>query len=134
MCTLVQSKRRIGDGKKQSLTVASALIIQTQIRQMNCLLFLAIAGYATAINILGFKQSIAAHGKLLCNGQPAANVLVKLYDSDNSILPGVLDTDDMLDSTKTDSKGEFKLSGYTKEFSRIDPYFVVYRNCNDRFK
>ncbi|KHJ90355.1 hypothetical protein OESDEN_09803 [Oesophagostomum dentatum] len=26
---------------------------------MNCLLFFAIAGYATAINILGFKQSIA---------------------------------------------------------------------------
>uniref|UniRef100_A0A1I7X077 Transthyretin-like family protein n=1 Tax=Heterorhabditis bacteriophora TaxID=37862 RepID=A0A1I7X077_HETBA len=66
---------------------------------------------------------IKARGKLTCNGKPAAGVKVKLYDSDNSILPGV-----------TDSNGEYNLSGSTKELSGIEPYIAIYHDCEDGIK
>jgi hypothetical protein len=40
---------------------------------------------------IGRTQSAGAEGILLCEGKPAANVLVKLYDDDRGI-----DTDDLM--------------------------------------
>ncbi|PIO76852.1 Transthyretin-like family protein [Teladorsagia circumcincta] len=102
--------------------------------QMKYLLLLAFVATASAINLIGRTQSAAARGKLTCNGKPAAGVRVKLYDSDNSILPGVVDTDDLMASGKTDSNGEYNLSGSTKEITGIEPYIAIYHDCNDGIK
>lgn len=41
----------------------------------------ALSGQAERFKI-GTTQSVAVKGKLLCNGEPAAKVKVKLYDID----------------------------------------------------
>jgi len=79
--------------------------------------------------LLGRTQSAGVHGKLICNGKPAAGVKVKLYDDDRGI-----DTDDLMGETKTDSDGFFSVSGHTDEFTTIDPKFNIYHDCNDGVK
>ncbi|KAK6010924.1 Transthyretin-like family protein [Ostertagia ostertagi] len=113
---------------------------------MKYLLLLALVATASAINLIGRTQSTAARGKLTCNGKPAAGVRVKLYDSDKQIgcdriirncrqsYAGVVDTDDLMASGKTDSNGEYNLSGSTKEITGIEPYIAIYHDCNDGIK
>ena len=107
---------------------------------MKTLILLALCVSVSAIG-LGRKQSAGVRGQLVryyycnkvmvvfsqvCDGKPASNVKVKLYDDDRGI-----DTDDLLASGKTDSQGRFELSGYTHEFTTIDPKLNVYHDCND---
>uniref|UniRef100_A0A1I8BNP3 Transthyretin-like protein 5 n=1 Tax=Meloidogyne hapla TaxID=6305 RepID=A0A1I8BNP3_MELHA len=75
---------------------------------------------------IGRLQSSGVEGYLTCEGKPAANVLVKLYDDDRGI-----DKDDLMAKGYTDKKGYFKLEGHTHEFTTIDPKFNVYHDCND---
>ncbi|EYC01305.1 hypothetical protein Y032_0108g30 [Ancylostoma ceylanicum] len=124
-----QTDNRLFGAPRSSITC-----VQMTHAQMKWLVLLAIVGYATAINLIGRTQSAAARGRLTCNGKPAAGVRVKLYDSDNSFLPGVLDTDDLMASGKTDSNGEYNLSGSTKEITGIEPYIAIYHDCNDGIK
>lgn len=79
--------------------------------------------------LVGREQSAGVRGRLTCNGRPERNVLVKLYDDDRGI-----DMDDLMASGKTDSNGNFELSGYLKEFSTIDPKINIYHDCNDGLK
>uniref|UniRef100_A0A915MYU4 Amino acid transporter n=1 Tax=Meloidogyne javanica TaxID=6303 RepID=A0A915MYU4_MELJA len=65
---------------------------------------------------IGRLQSSGVEGYLTCEGKPAANVLVKLYDDDRGF---------------TDKKGYFKLEGHTHEITDIDPKLNVYHDCND---
>uniref|UniRef100_A0A7E4VIZ3 Transthyretin-like family protein n=1 Tax=Panagrellus redivivus TaxID=6233 RepID=A0A7E4VIZ3_PANRE len=74
---------------------------------------------------LGKVQSAAVKGVLVCNGKPAENVKVKLYDVDTT------DLDDLLDEGVTDSQGRFQLSGHENELTTIDPKLNVYHDCND---
>ncbi|KAL4001923.1 Transthyretin-like family protein [Acanthocheilonema viteae] len=74
-------------------------------------------------------QSTRASGTLMCNGRPASGVLIKLYDDDRGF-----DTDDFMGETKTDSRGNFDISGHLREMSRIDPKINIYHDCNDEFK
>ncbi|KAJ1354951.1 Transthyretin-like protein 2 [Parelaphostrongylus tenuis] len=101
---------------------------------MKYFILLVVVQCAFGIDIIGRTQSAAARGKLTCNGKPAAGVRVKLYDSDNSFFPGVLDTDDLMASGKTDSDGMYSLSGSTKEITGIEPYIAIYHDCNDGIK
>uniref|UniRef100_A0A914C6T0 Transthyretin-like protein 5 n=1 Tax=Acrobeloides nanus TaxID=290746 RepID=A0A914C6T0_9BILA len=75
---------------------------------------------------VGTVQSIAVEGELVCNGQPAVGVKVKLYDEDTG-----LDLDDLLMESVSDKKGRFYLKGYTTEISTIDPKLNIYHDCND---
>uniref|UniRef100_A0AC34F5I7 Transthyretin-like protein 5 n=1 Tax=Panagrolaimus sp. ES5 TaxID=591445 RepID=A0AC34F5I7_9BILA len=75
---------------------------------------------------VGRTQSAGARGQLLCNGRPAGNVKVKLYDDDRGV-----DTDDLMAQGTTDGNGNFQLQGYTSEFTTIDPKINVYHDCND---
>ncbi|EJW82813.1 hypothetical protein WUBG_06277 [Wuchereria bancrofti] len=72
----------------------------------------------------GTEQSVAVKGKLLCNGQPAANIKVKLYDIDVGL-------DDLMARGRTDKNGEFLLNGTETEIMSIDPKLNIYHNCND---
>uniref|UniRef100_A0A914ZX87 Transthyretin-like protein 5 n=1 Tax=Parascaris univalens TaxID=6257 RepID=A0A914ZX87_PARUN len=76
--------------------------------------------------MIGRTQSVGATGILLCNGQPAADVLVKMYDDDRGF-----DFDDFMGETTTDSQGRFELSGSNAEVSSIDPKINIYHDCED---
>uniref|UniRef100_A0A0N5AY66 Transthyretin-like family protein n=1 Tax=Syphacia muris TaxID=451379 RepID=A0A0N5AY66_9BILA len=89
--------------------------------------FAALGGY------VGRIQSAGVKGTLLCKGKPASNVLVKLYDDDRVKLSG-LDTDDLMASGKTDSRGYFELNGWDAEFTTIDPKLNIYHDCEDGLK
>uniref|UniRef100_A0A0N4ZLX8 Transthyretin-like family protein n=1 Tax=Parastrongyloides trichosuri TaxID=131310 RepID=A0A0N4ZLX8_PARTI len=75
--------------------------------------------------LFGSDQATGAMGRLICNGKPAAKVLVKLYDENISFFP-----DNLLATTYTDSDGYLKVEGYAYGFSWIDPKVVIYHDCN----
>ncbi|KAI6204794.1 Transthyretin-like family-containing protein [Aphelenchoides besseyi] len=76
---------------------------------------------------LGRKQSAGAKGRLMCDGKPESNVLVKMYDDDRG-----LDLDDHLATTRTDKDGYFELSGSAHEFTTLDPKLNIYHDCHDK--
>ncbi|KAH7700902.1 CRE-TTR-8 protein [Aphelenchoides avenae] len=70
-------------------------------------------------------QSVGVKGKLTCNGEPAANILIKLYDKDTFTI------DDKMAEGTTDANGQFEISGHANEISRIKPKLNIYHDCND---
>uniref|UniRef100_A0A0N5AS17 Transthyretin-like family protein n=1 Tax=Syphacia muris TaxID=451379 RepID=A0A0N5AS17_9BILA len=77
--------------------------------------------------LIGRTQSAGVEGVLMCNNEPASNVLVKLYDDDSGV-----DTDDLMAEGYTDSRGRFRLSGHTDEFTTIDAKLNIYHDCEDK--
>uniref|UniRef100_A0A914EP52 Transthyretin-like family protein n=1 Tax=Acrobeloides nanus TaxID=290746 RepID=A0A914EP52_9BILA len=71
------------------------------------------------------SQAIGVRGQLLCNGLPASDVLVKLYDHDTFTL------DDLIAKGKTNYDGFFEISGHEHEITRITPKLNVYHDCDD---
>ncbi|KAL6737116.1 hypothetical protein Aduo_010787 [Ancylostoma duodenale] len=71
----------------------------------------------------GRKQSVAVSGRLECNGKPASDVKVKLYDKEILL-------DYKLDQGTTDETGSFYLRGSKKEVTDIDPKVNIYHKCN----
>ncbi|EPB77635.1 Transthyretin-like family protein [Ancylostoma ceylanicum] len=72
---------------------------------------------------IGRQQSVAVKGVLECNGKPAANVKVKLYEKE-------IFFDRKMDEKRTDSSGSFHLSGSKREITNIDPKVNIYHKCN----
>ncbi|CAI5452932.1 unnamed protein product [Caenorhabditis angaria] len=72
---------------------------------------------------IGRTQSVAVSGRLICNGQPAANVKLKLYEKETTF-------DVKMAEGKTDSNGQFRLSGKKTEITTIDPKLNIYHKCN----
>uniref|UniRef100_A0A158PAB3 Transthyretin-like family protein n=1 Tax=Angiostrongylus cantonensis TaxID=6313 RepID=A0A158PAB3_ANGCA len=80
-------------------------------------------------------QSIAVKGRLICGANPAADVLVKLWDEDIDVNAfSWLDPHDLLDFNYSNSNGEFELAGATTEFTAMEPVLSVYHDCNDGIK
>ncbi|CAJ0607123.1 unnamed protein product [Cylicocyclus nassatus] len=75
--------------------------------------------------LLGFPrwQTVGAMGLLLCNGQPAADVFMVLYDK------GYFHKT-KLAYVATDKNGFFKFSGTAKEILQISPQLLIYTRCN----
>ncbi|VDL72571.1 unnamed protein product [Nippostrongylus brasiliensis] len=90
---------------------------------MKLLVLLCAVSAASALPFLGTVQSVAVTGKLTCNGKPAENVKVKLYEREVLL-------DKLLDEKFSDSKGSFSLAGNKKEVSTIDPKVNIYHKCN----
>ncbi|GMT21306.1 hypothetical protein PFISCL1PPCAC_12603, partial [Pristionchus fissidentatus] len=78
----------------------------------------------SSAGLIGFPQSAAVRGILMCNDKPAGHVLVKLYDDDS-------DLDDLMDSGETSSDGHFHLSGSEREVTSIEPKINIYHDCDD---
>ncbi|ULT89790.1 hypothetical protein L5515_008149 [Caenorhabditis briggsae] len=76
-------------------------------------------------NILGIgsTQSVAVSGRFICNGRPAANIKLKLYE--NEIM-----FDRLIQESRTDSNGQFIVSGSKREITTIDPKLNIYHKCN----
>ncbi|CAJ0601757.1 unnamed protein product [Cylicocyclus nassatus] len=72
---------------------------------------------------VGRLQSVAVKGVLECNGKPAKDVKVKLYEKGRFF-------DKKLDEKKTDAAGSFYLSGSKREITNIDPKVNIYHRCN----
>ncbi|KAI6196175.1 Transthyretin-like family-containing protein [Aphelenchoides besseyi] len=89
------------------------------------LLFVVTIQKSKALPSLGFVQSAAVRGKLICNQTAASNVLVKLWDNDR------FDIDDLMDSAFTDADGTFELKGKETEITAIDPKLNIYHRCGD---
>ncbi|GMR46449.1 hypothetical protein PMAYCL1PPCAC_16644, partial [Pristionchus mayeri] len=91
---------------------------------------LALSSFLTSASagLLGFTQSAAVRGVLMCHDKPAAHVTVKLYDDDSGP-----DLDDLMDQGETDADGRFSLSGQESEFTTIDPKINIYHDCDDNF-
>uniref|UniRef100_A0A8R1HKK8 TransThyretin-Related family domain n=1 Tax=Caenorhabditis japonica TaxID=281687 RepID=A0A8R1HKK8_CAEJA len=75
------------------------------------------------LNIVGSTQTVTVTGKLVCEGQPASDVLVKMYE-DGTIY------DSKLDSERTSSDGTFKVSGTYTKILTMDPKVNIYHSCN----
>ncbi|VDO93879.1 unnamed protein product [Heligmosomoides polygyrus] len=90
---------------------------------MKFLVLLSVVSAASALPFIGTVQSVAVTGKLTCNGKPAENVKVKLYEKEVLL-------DKLLDEKFSDSKGTFNLSGNKKELTTIDPKVNIYHKCN----
>ncbi|KIH51777.1 Transthyretin-like family protein [Ancylostoma duodenale] len=87
------------------------------------ILLLLIPPCYAVVGFIGFKQSIGVKGKLICKGNPAGGVKVKLYEKEVFF-------DRKLDQGKTDTDGVFKLWGAAREISSIDPQLNIYHKCN----
>ncbi|CAD6189440.1 unnamed protein product [Caenorhabditis auriculariae] len=79
--------------------------------------------HALLFGLIGSEQSAAVTGRLTCNGAPARNVRVKLYEKEATL-------DVLLDEGTTDANGEFSLQGHKTEVSTIDPKLNIYHKCN----
>lgn len=53
-----------------------------------------------------------------------SGVLIKLYDDDRGV-----DADDFMAETNSQSDGHFEISGYSHEFTTIDPKINIYHDC-----
>ncbi|CAB3398330.1 unnamed protein product [Caenorhabditis bovis] len=75
------------------------------------------------LGVIGRTQSVTVTGRLICNGQPASGVLVKMYE-DGTIY------DSKMGSTKTGPDGTFRVSGSQTKIRTIDPKVNIYHKCN----
>ncbi|CAL2047695.1 CBN-TTR-26 protein [Caenorhabditis brenneri] len=82
-----------------------------------------IVSASALLGIIGSKQGVTVTGRLICNGQPASGVLVKMYE-DGTIY------DSKLDSVKTGADGTFRVSGTQNKIRTIDPKVNIYHKCN----
>ncbi|GMR38981.1 hypothetical protein PMAYCL1PPCAC_09176, partial [Pristionchus mayeri] len=87
-------------------------------------LLVLVAAEAVSASPFGTVQSAAVKGKLRCNGQPAGDVKIKLYDVDT------FDPDDLMAEGVSSADGSFQLSGSEKENTKIDPKLNIYHKCN----
>jgi hypothetical protein len=64
---------------------------------------------------IGRMQSVAAKGRLLCKGEPASAIKIKLMDHNMVV------SDDLLAQGDSDASGNFYLAGHRTEISSIAP-------------
>ncbi|CAD5214685.1 unnamed protein product [Bursaphelenchus xylophilus] len=71
-----------------------------------------------------YIQRVAASGKLICRGQPAGSVKIKLYDGDDYSL------ENQIGATATyGSTGNFTVDGAENSDVPMNPKINVYHNC-----
>ncbi|CAD6185311.1 unnamed protein product [Caenorhabditis auriculariae] len=72
------------------------------------------------------EQVVGVRGKLTCNGKNLNSADVKLIDK-NFIGPDII-----LASTKTDSDGNYELSGRSMAFLQMSVHLKIFHDCDDR--
>ncbi|VDM99129.1 unnamed protein product [Thelazia callipaeda] len=74
--------------------------------------------------LFGSKKNITVIGHIDCGEKGYSGVTVTLWEDD------LLNFDDKLDSTHTNSTGHFHLFGETREIRNIEPYITIKHSCN----
>ncbi|CAK5081836.1 unnamed protein product [Meloidogyne enterolobii] len=78
-------------------------------------------------NVFGMrKQGVAISGRFICGNTSALSNSTKVRIVDIDTGP---DPDDTLDEKFVDATGAFKLNGYTRELTDIDPVLYVWTRC-----
>ncbi|CAD5214361.1 unnamed protein product [Bursaphelenchus xylophilus] len=70
------------------------------------------------------QQSVSVVGRLTCDGKPAKDVKIKLYDKDTFTF------DDLMGKATTDASGTFRVEGTANEVTNIQPKVNIYHRCN----
>ncbi|CAD6196066.1 unnamed protein product [Caenorhabditis auriculariae] len=83
----------------------------------------SLAPISEALLGVGRTQSVAVSGRLICNGQPASGVKLKLYEKESTF-------DVKMAEGTSDNNGQFRLTGSKTEISTIDPKLNIYHKCN----
>ncbi|VDM97814.1 unnamed protein product [Thelazia callipaeda] len=95
---------------------------------MNILQIIALLGFAAfCVNagIIGSIQGITVVGRLACGTKSVQDQEVQLWEEDSG------DPDDLLNTTRSDHKGNFKVFGQDKEVTAIEPYLSIKHSCEN---
>ncbi|VDK44817.1 unnamed protein product [Gongylonema pulchrum] len=87
-------------------------------------LFLAVVSQP-ALGLLGSKKNATVTGQLNCGRNYYADVKVEMWEADT------FDRDDKLNTTYSDDRGKFRVFGQTREIRNIEPYVLIYHNCEN---
>ena len=117
---------------------------------MILLLFVVLAltslKFSDALLGIGSFQTINVHGSLTCDGKPAKDVLVKLYDVNSKLIVrflyisrfsaitinlnlGII-PDNLLGEMKSNSSGKFAIKGEINDITKMDPKVNIYTDCH----
>ncbi|KAK6015689.1 Transthyretin-like family protein [Ostertagia ostertagi] len=75
------------------------------------------------LSVWAKMQNVTVKGITVCDKKPMKNVHVELYEHD------ILDPNDLLADTHTNSSGEFKIYGEEDEIGSIEPFIRLTHDC-----
>ncbi|KAL4002942.1 Transthyretin-like family protein [Acanthocheilonema viteae] len=90
---------------------------------INCVILLSIAVASTFA--LGSLKNITVTGQIACSDRSQKDVEVQLWERDT------MDGDDLLNTTKTDNRGHFRVYGEENEVNNIEPYLIIVHSCDN---
>jgi len=70
------------------------------------------------------QQSVGVRGRLMCGTQPLNNTQIKIWNKN-------VGRDDQLAAVKTDSNGNYEITGGVGNILKMDVHFKIYHDCND---
>ncbi|VDD85370.1 unnamed protein product [Enterobius vermicularis] len=79
----------------------------------------------SVFGLLGRMKKITVTGRLNCDRLTSRNTKVELWEDDT------LNFDDKLNTTFTDGLGRFRVYGQAREIRNIEPYLLIYHNCEN---
>ncbi|VDK71237.1 unnamed protein product [Litomosoides sigmodontis] len=90
---------------------------------INCLVLLNIAVASTFA--MGSEKNITVTGQVACSDRSQKDVEIQLWERDT------LDPDDLLNTTITDARGNFRIYGEEDEVRNIEPYLIILHSCDN---
>ncbi|MCP9258463.1 hypothetical protein DINM_001501 [Dirofilaria immitis] len=86
---------------------------------------LGFVAFSANAGVIGSVQSITVTGRLACGTKSVRDVEVQLWEEDTG------DPDDLLNTTLSDAKGNFRVYGEDKEVTAIEPYLIIKHSCDN---
>uniref|UniRef100_A0A7I4KKW7 Bm6282 n=2 Tax=Brugia malayi TaxID=6279 RepID=A0A7I4KKW7_BRUMA len=90
---------------------------------INCVILLSVAVVSTFA--AGSMKNITVTGQVACSDRSQKDIEIQLWERDT------LDPDDLLNTTKTDNHGRFRIFGQENEVNNIEPYLIIIHSCDN---